>query len=68
MERVIVYVDLEHERLRRHPQNRENLLLNPNRLEIKYRLEDVADDLCLIVRYNRLSVQLLRELSPSALS
>jgi len=46
---VIVYVDLEHDRLRQFPQQWERSLAR--RLKHKYRFEELSGDLCLIVRY-----------------
>jgi GMP synthase-like glutamine amidotransferase len=58
---MIVYVDLEHQRLQQQPEQGEKSLAR--RLKQKYRLEDLADDLCLIVRYERANPDLLRQLN-----
>ncbi len=61
---MIVYVDLEHERWRRDPaQAKESLA---GRLQVKYRLEDISGQPCLIVRYNHVSPELLRSLGVRA--
>jgi GMP synthase-like glutamine amidotransferase len=61
---VIVYVDMEHERLR------EDVGLwryfATKTLEAKYRLEAISGEHCLIVRYDRASPALLRELDIQA--
>lgn len=58
---MIVYVDLEHDRLR------ENTALwrffATKVLEIKYRLEQISGEPCLIVHYDRVTPGLLRELN-----
>jgi len=61
---VIVYVDLEHDRLRQFPQQWERSLAR--RLKHKYRFEELSGDLCLIVRYPHVSPALLRELGARA--
>lgn len=62
---MIVYVDMEHERLG------EDLSLwryfATKNLEAKYRLEAISGEWCLIVRYDRVSPGLLRELDIQAL-
>jgi GMP synthase (glutamine-hydrolysing) len=50
---MIVYVDLEHADLRRQPALWEES--RARCLDIKYRLEDVAGEPCLIARYDRVS-------------
>jgi GMP synthase (glutamine-hydrolysing) len=57
---MLVYVDLEHERLQQKPEQWEQSLAR--RLKIKYRLEDISGEPCLIVRYNRVTPELLRDL------
>lgn len=57
---MLVYVDLEHERLQQEPERYERSL--GKRLKIKYRLEDLGGEPCLIVRYHQLTPQLLRDL------
>jgi GMP synthase (glutamine-hydrolysing) len=61
---VIVYVDLEHERLRDQPEQHEKSLAR--RLKQKYRFEDIAGQPCLLVRYPRASPDLLREVNARA--
>jgi GMP synthase (glutamine-hydrolysing) len=61
---VIVYVDLEHEQLQEQPELWEKSLAG--RLKYKYRLEEVSGDVCLIVHYTRLSLDLLRQLKVRA--
>ena len=62
---MIVYVDLEHERLQQQPELWEKSLAR--RLKQKYRLEELSGDLCLIVRYYNLKPDLLHELNASAI-
>ena len=61
---MIVYVDLEHDRLRQYPDQWEKSLAR--RLEYKYRFEELTGDSCLIVRYSRISPALLRDLKARA--
>ncbi|MCA1553361.1 MAG: gamma-glutamyl-gamma-aminobutyrate hydrolase family protein [Chloroflexi bacterium] len=62
---MIVYVDSEHERLRQHdPTQWERALAR--HLQIKYRLEDISGEPCLIVRYDRISPQFLRAVQARA--
>jgi GMP synthase (glutamine-hydrolysing) len=61
---MLVYVDLEHESVQQQPELWEKSLAG--RLKYKYRLEDISGELCLIVRYARLSPELLRDLEPRA--
>jgi GMP synthase-like glutamine amidotransferase len=61
---MIVYVDLEHDRLQQQPEVWEKSLAR--RLKTKYRLEELSGDACLVVRYYRLSPDLLRELNVKA--
>jgi GMP synthase (glutamine-hydrolysing) len=61
---MIVYVDLEHDRLQDEPELWEKSLAR--RLKHKYRLEELSGDLCLIVRYYRINPNLLRELNVTA--
>lgn len=61
---MIVYVDMEHDRLRE-----DNALwqhFSTKTLETKYRLEEIAATSCLIIRYNRLTPALLRDLNVQA--
>jgi GMP synthase (glutamine-hydrolysing) len=62
---VIVYVDLEHERLRQEAALWR--LFAARTLETKYRLEAIAGTPCLIVNYIRVSPARLRELDVQAL-
>jgi GMP synthase-like glutamine amidotransferase len=57
---MLVYVDLEHNRLRQDPALWQFFATKV--LETKYRLEAISGDLCLIVHYDRLSPALLHEL------
>lgn len=61
---MIVYVDLEHDRLRQYPDQWEKSLAR--RLKNKYRFEELSGDACLIVRYSRVSPTLLRDLQARA--
>ncbi|MDY7041543.1 MAG: hypothetical protein SVX38_11835 [Chloroflexota bacterium] len=61
---MIVYVDIEHDRLRRNVAEWENLLAR--RLEVKYRLEEVSGHPCLLVRYHSVNPALLRTLDARA--
>lgn len=58
---MIVYIDMEHSRLRRDPSLWQHF--STKTLETKYRLEEIAAEPCLIVRYNRLSPELLHDLN-----
>jgi len=61
---MIVYVDIEHERVQNVPDKwQQNLSW---RLETKYRLEEISGDHCLIMRYDRLSPAALREVNARA--
>jgi GMP synthase-like glutamine amidotransferase len=62
---MIVYVDLEHDRLRHlRPARWEASLAG--RLTVKYRLEDISGEPCLIVRYPQVSPALLRAVGARA--
>lgn len=61
---MLVYIDLEHHRLQQQPDLWEKSLAR--RLKHKYRLEELSGDLCLIVRYDRVKPDLLRELNARA--
>jgi GMP synthase (glutamine-hydrolysing) len=63
---MIVYVDLEHDRLQNKPELWQESLAR--RLQIKYRLEDISGDRCLIVRYLHLSPALLYRLNVQAVA
>ncbi len=60
---MIIFVDLEHERVQQTEKGSESFAL---RLKIKYQLEDLSGEPCLIVRYNHMTPQLVRELEPRA--
>lgn len=61
---MIVYIDLEHDRLRADAEQWERSLAR--RLKHKYRFEEIAGDSCLLVRYHRANPRLLRELKARA--
>lgn len=59
---MIVFVDLEHDRLKHdYPEWAESSAAN--RLKIKYRLEDISGQPCLIVRYHHVTPKCLRDLN-----
>lgn len=63
---MIVFVDLEHDRLQLdHPHLVEGSAAN--RLKIKYRLEDISGEPCLIMRYHQVTPERLRALNIRAL-
>ena len=59
---MIVYVDLEHERLQQQPETWEKSMAG--RLKHKYRFETLSGQTCLIVRYDQISPAMLRDLRP----
>jgi GMP synthase (glutamine-hydrolysing) len=61
---MIVYVDLEHERFRQDPAQADASLAR--RLRVKYRLEDISGEPCLIARYTRVSPKLLNDVNARA--
>jgi GMP synthase-like glutamine amidotransferase len=61
---VIVYLDLEHSRLREDPELWQHFAAKT--LETKYRLEAISGEACLIVHYPRATPGLLRELGVRA--
>lgn len=61
---MIVYVDLEHDCLRQNTELWHKSLAS--QLKTKFRLEEIAGDLCLIVRYQRLTPALLHQLGVRA--
>ena len=61
---MIVYIDLEHERVRRDPTRADESLAR--RLRVAYRLEDISGEPCMVVRYTRVSPELLREVKARA--
>lgn len=60
---MIIFVDLEHERVQQTEKWPESFAL---RLKIKYRLEDISGEPCLIVRYSHMTPAWVRELKPRA--
>ena len=60
---VIVFIDNEHELAYEKPWGEKILAA---RTRIKYRLEDMANDVCLIVRYTHATPELLREVGARA--
>lgn len=63
---MLVYVDLEHERLQTDDPERGRLSY-ANRLKVKYRLEDIANQPCLIMRYHHVTPERLHSLGVTAL-
>lgn len=61
---MIVYVDMEHERLQTDTAAWEQSLAR--RLKQKYRLEEIAGEPCLLVRYHAVSPALLHEVNARA--
>lgn len=61
---MIVYVDMEHERLRARPRMWERSLAT--RLRDKFRLEEISGEPCLIARYRRVDPGLLDEVGARA--
>ncbi len=55
---MIVYVDLEHERVRQDPARADESLAR--RLRVAYHLEDISGEPCLIMRYHQVSPDRLR--------
>lgn len=63
---MIVLVDLEHERLQQEdPAWGERTYAN--RLRVKYRLEDIAGEPCLVMRYRHVTPEHLRDIKVKAL-
>ena len=61
---MIIYVDLEHARYQNDPTTgQESLALQ---LRNKYRVEAIAGESCLVVRYEKVSPALIRELKATA--
>jgi GMP synthase-like glutamine amidotransferase len=62
---MIIFVDLEHDHLQQTPilweQSRARLL------KIKYRLEDISGEPCLIIRYDKVNPEQATDVSPSAI-
>lgn len=63
---MIVFVDLEHARLQQEDPERGQRTY-ANRLRVKYRLEDMAGEPCLVMRYNHVTPERLRDLRVKAL-
>lgn len=63
---MIVFVDLEHARLQQEDAERGQRTY-ANRLRVKYRLEDIAGEPCLVMRYNHITPERLRSLRVKAL-
>lgn len=63
---MIVLVDLEHERLQQDDPERGQRTY-ANRLRVKYRLEDMADEPCLVMRYHQVTPERLRTLPVKAI-
>lgn len=63
---MIVYIDLEHDRLQQDDPERGQRTY-ANRLRVKYRLEDIANEPCLLMRYRHVTAERLRELRVKAL-
>jgi len=61
---MIVFIDNEHEKGYEAPWGEK---LMAARVRIKYRLEDITNQPCLIVRYNRVTSALLHELAVQAI-
>jgi GMP synthase (glutamine-hydrolysing) len=61
---MIVYVDLEHSRLRQEPATWR--FFASQTLETKYRLEAISGASCLVVHYTRVTPALLRQLDAQA--
>lgn len=64
---MIVLVDLEHERLQQDDPERGQRTY-ANRLRIKYRLEDMSGEPCLIMRYHQVTPARLHELKVKAIA
>jgi GMP synthase-like glutamine amidotransferase len=58
---MLLFIDLEHERLRQDDPVRADITL-ANRLRVKYRLEDISGEPCLLLRYFHVNPELLAEL------
>jgi hypothetical protein len=61
---MIVYVDMEHDRMRARPRRWERTLAV--RLRDKFRLEEISGEPCLIVRYKQVTPAMLDELGVRA--
>ena len=61
---MIVFIDNEHQHTYENSDYADMLLAA--RTRIKYRLEDITGDICLIIRYDHVTPELLRELNARA--
>ena len=61
---MLVYVDLEHPRMHQQKQTWETMLAR--HLKIKYRLEEITGDRCLLVHYADVNPALLQEIQARA--
>lgn len=64
---MILYVDLEHERLLSDDPAR-GMTSYANRLKVKYRLEDISGEPCLVMRYAHVTPERLRSLPIKAIA
>jgi GMP synthase (glutamine-hydrolysing) len=64
---MILYVDLEHERLMQDDPER-GMMSYANRLKVKYRLEEISGEPCLIMRYAQVTPERLRPLPIKAIA
>ena len=62
---MIVYVDIEHLRVKKVDPKQWSRHLSRT-LDIKYRLEEISHDQCLVVHYENLSPELLRQINAKA--
>jgi GMP synthase-like glutamine amidotransferase len=63
---MLLFVDLEHERLQRDDPERGQRTY-ANRLRVKYRLEDISGEPCLLMRYHQVTPERLHDLPIKAL-
>ena len=61
---MIAFVDIEHDRLQQFSDRWQTHLAR--RLEVKYRLEEISGDHCLIMRYHRVNPEVLQALKVRA--
>ncbi|MEZ4733233.1 MAG: hypothetical protein R3E79_39565 [Caldilineaceae bacterium] len=64
---MILFVDLEHERLQQVDPER-GVQTYANRLRVKYRLEEITGEPCLVMRYSHVTPERLRTLGIKALA
>lgn len=57
---MILFIDIEHEKILQDPARRDDHLAGL--MDIKLRLEEIADEPCLVVRYDRVRVEKLASL------